>query len=432
MKKYIRFDSIGGASGDMILATLASVGADLEKIEKQLNSFFPEHLHIKTRSAEDSGLNGIYVSVHAHHHHNHDDSHWPDAEHSHKHTHSHGHSHRGLKEIKNLINNSSLSAKAKQLSLAVFTKLAEAEAEIHGKTLGTIHFHEVGAWDSVADIVGSCLALEQLEICGISCSALPCGTGTIKCAHGIMPNPAPATQKLLAGITTVQTEEPFELVTPTGAAILATWMEQLEKPPAECIPVLSGFGFGTRKLKNRPNVLRATVQKSEVGDSVFVLEAALRRGKQSSNNGSTLTVLETNLDDCNPEWVGTLINDLLSAGALDAWHTPIIMKKGRPGITFSALTPPETADSCRELIFRSTTTFGIRSYTVERAALEREFIEVETEWGPIPVKCGKLNGKHITAAPEHDICLRLAEENNLTLKEVGNAALAGYFQLVKD
>lgn len=424
MKKFIRFDSVGGASGDMILAALRSIGADLDKIELQLNSFFPEHLHIKSADAADSGLNGLSVTVHSHHHHHnehhHDDSHWPDAEekhhhhhdhdhHHHDHDHSNGHTHRGLSEISELINGSALSAKTKDLSIAVFTRLAEAEAKIHGKTAQTVHFHEVGAWDSVADIVGSCIALEQLGAAGISCSALPAGTGTILCAHGTMPNPAPATQELLAGIAVVQTEEPFEMVTPTGAAILATWMHKLEQPPATCKPIKNGFGFGSRKLNTRPNVLRATLL--EAGEM------------QSKTGNSHLTVLHTNLDDCNPEWLGELISDLLDRGALDAWHTPIIMKKGRPAVMLSVLTTPENAGICSELIFRSTTTFGIRSHSVERAELERDFIEAATPWGAVPVKRGKLNGQTITLAPEHETCLEVARTNKITVREVSNAAL---------
>lgn len=415
MKKYIRFDCIGGASGDMILAALASVGADLKAIEKQLNTFFPEHLHIKCKVAEDSGLNGLNVSVSAHHHHHHDDSHWPDAEEKHTHhthaSHTQTHTHRGLKEISELIHGSELSEKTKILSVKIFTRLAEAEAKIHGKTADTVHFHEVGAWDSVADIVGSCIALEQLEINGISCSALPCGTGTIKCAHGIMPNPAPATQELIAGIPVIQTEEPYEMVTPTGAAILATWMRALEQPPAACTPVRNGFGFGSRKLNARPNILRATVQRSEVREL-------------SSDNGSTLTVLETNLDDCNPEWLGSLIDDLLERGALDVWHTPIIMKKSRLATKLSVLTAPKNSDICKELIFKSSTTFGIRSYDVERTELEREFFNAGTPWGAVRVKCGKLNGKTITFAPEHEVCVKLAKDNGVSVKEVSSSALS--------
>jgi len=419
MKRYIRFDSVGGASGDMILAALVSIGADINAIEEQLNRFFPEHLHMKSESAADSGLNGISVSVHAHHHHSHDDSLWPDAEQDKTEPkHHHHHAHRGLKEISDLINGSELSDSTKKLSIAVFQRLAEAEGKIHGKSAETVHFHEVGAWDSIADIVGSCIALEQLAISGISCSALPSGTGTIKCAHGMMPNPAPATQELLAGMPTIQTDEPFELVTPTGAAILTTWKHALEQPPVQSVPARNGFGFGSRKLNGRPNVLRATILETPATTSCS-------RNPAASHAGS-LTVLETNLDDCNPEWLGPLLEDLIAAGALDGWYTPIVMKKGRPAIKLSVLTPEDYSENCKTLIFRSTTTFGIRSYSVERSELEREFVHVETEWGTVPVKCGLLNGNIITIAPEHDACASLAEKNGCAVKEVYTAALGAY------
>lgn len=431
MKQYIRFDSVGGASGDMILAALAAVGADLTAIEEQLNLFFPEHLHIKSAAAADSGLNGIRVSVHAHHHHSHDEAEWPDAAqspkehgHHHHHHHHHHHAHRGLKEISELIGDSTLSEKTKQLAIAVFQRLAVAEAKIHGSTPESVHFHEVGAWDSVADIVGACIALEQLNIAGISCGALPAGTGTIQCAHGVMPNPAPATQLLLEGQTVSQTDEPCELVTPTGAAILTTWLHELETPPPCTIPLKSGFGFGTHKLQGRPNVLRATLLKEPseqdaalTGKPVTaVAETQLQAGVR------TLTLLESNLDDCNPEWLGALLEELLEIGALDVWHTPIIMKKGRPAIQLSVLTEPAAAESCQTLIFKSTTTFGIRSSTVTRTELERKFIEVKTAWGRVPVKCGILNGRTITLAPEHDCCASLAKTAGITVKEVSTAA----------
>jgi len=412
MKRYIRFDSIGGASGDMILAALVSIGANTTAIEKQLNRFFDQHIHIIRKPASDSGLHGINITVCSHDHPQHDETHWPDAEESAEHTHGdhqHGHSHRGFKKISELIKSSDLSEKTKNLSIAVFLKLAEAEAEIHDRSIDTVHFHEVGAWDSVADIVGSCIALEQLEICGIACGALPSGTGTIKCAHGIMPNPAPATQNLLSGTPIIQTDEPFELVTPTGAAILTTWMHELEKPPIQSVPSKNGYGFGSRTLNGRPNVLRATI-----------MQEAVLSGETADY---TLTVLETNLDDCNPEWLGTLLDDLLEAGALDAWQTPIIMKKNRPAIKLSVLAANNNVQKFRELIYRSTTTFGIRSYSVQRSELEREFIEVKTPWGQVPIKCGILDGRTITCAPEHDACARLAAVNGCTVKEVSTAAI---------
>jgi pyridinium-3,5-bisthiocarboxylic acid mononucleotide nickel chelatase len=407
----------------MILAALAAVGADLQAIERQINAFFPAGIRITEEAATGSGLNGIRIRVSAHHHHN--TAHWPDAEPDapdriadhHNNSCHHSHHHRNLNEILALLNASSLTAKSRTLAATVFRKLAEAEAKIHDKTPESVHFHEVGAWDSLADIVGACLALEQLDISGISCSALPCGTGTIRCAHGEMPNPAPATQLLLQGLPVIQTDESAELVTPTGAALLATWLEVLETPPFETVPRASGFGFGSSQLDHRPNVLRATIQESPVGRHFTTITTSYGEPQSADNH----LVLESNLDDCNPEWLGAVIDELLQAEALDVWHTPILMKKGRPAVKLSVLVNAASADRCREIIFRSTTTFGIRSYAVKKTELERETIEVETQWGAIPVKCGRFNGRIITISPEHECCAKAAAANNLTLREVSES-----------
>jgi len=429
MKRFVRFDSVGGASGDMILSALAALGADLAAVEKALNAFFPEKIHLHADAAHAAGLNGLRVSVHSEQHPDPDEGEWPDAhphghghaghghpgghahaaaEPGHAHAHSHEHAHRGLTEIASLLERSGLSPFAKRLSLEVFRTLAEAEAKIHGKTPETVHFHEVGAWDSVADIVGACLALEQLGVSGVSCGPLPAGTGTIRCAHGEMPNPAPATQELLAGMTVTQTDEPFELVTPTGAALLRVWSHTLAPLPAEATVARSAFGFGRRTLRGRPNVLRAT------------LLAAAAPAPAAPAEG--LLVLETNLDDCNPEWLGTLAADLLERGALDVWHTPVIMKKGRPGALLSVLATAAAAAALREAIFRATTTFGIRFYAVQREMLDRRFETARTPWGEVPVKVGSLRGEDLTASPEHEACAALARANGLAPRQVYDAA----------
>ena len=411
MKYYLRFDSVGGASGDMILSALAALGADMPAIEKTINSFFPEHLHLRADIASAAGLNGLRVTVRAEHHHSHDDGEWPDA-HAHGHSHAaHSHAHRGLAEIEHLLSHAPLSEASRALSLGVFRKLAEAEAKIHGKTLETVHFHEVGAWDSVADIVGSCLALEQLGVVGVSCGPLPAGTGTIHCAHGEMPNPAPATQELLSGMTVTQTAEPFELVTPTGAALLRVWTHTLAPFPAEATVIRSAFGFGNRTLNGRPNVLRATLLTESAAVAAPIAPTC-----------ADLLVLETNLDDCNPEWLGALASDLLGRGASDVWFTPVIMKKGRPGTVLSVLADAACAESLRERIFRATTTFGIRFYPVQRETLARRFENVRTQWGDVPVKIGALHGEDITASPEYDACAILAKANNVTPRQVYEAA----------
>jgi uncharacterized protein (TIGR00299 family) protein len=306
---------------------------------------------------------------------------------------------------------SSLSEATRTRALAVFRALGEAEAKIHNKSLETVHFHEVGAWDSIADIVGSCLALEQLGVCGVSCGPLPAGVGTISCAHGEMPNPAPATQELLAGMRVIQTDEPFELVTPTAAALLRVFTRGLEQVPEETVIEKSGFGFGRRTLHHRPNVLRATLMSGVQGSESEVL----------SPESANLLVLEANLDDCNPEWIASLVPVLLEQGALDVWQTPVVMKKGRAGVVLSVLAPEERAATLRETIFKGTTTFGIRYYPVQREILERRFEQVKTPYGEVPVKLGLYKGEVITRSPEHDACEALAKANGVTVRQVASA-----------
>ncbi|MBP8801708.1 MAG: nickel pincer cofactor biosynthesis protein LarC [Kiritimatiellae bacterium] len=445
MKHFLRFDSVGGASGDMILSALAALGADMQAIEQTIGAFFPEPLHFHIEPASDAGLNGLRVSVHAAHHPHHDETFWPDADshghghdhvhshkhhdhghnhahdhehhhghdhehhHGHEHAHPHDHTHRGLTEITRLLTDAPLPERARDLALKVFQTLAESEAAIHGKTPETVHFHEVGAWDSVADIVGACLALDQLGVSGVTCGPLPAGIGTIRCAHGEMPNPAPATQHLLAGMTVTQTDEPFELVTPTGAALLRVWTRALDPVPTTATVVRSAFGFGSHTLNSRPNVLRATLLAGTAADAPAARD---------------LLVLESNLDDCNPEWLGALTADLLERGALDVWHTPAVMKKGRPGTVLSVLTDATRADALCEWIFRATTTFGVRRRTVQRDELERRIEQVTTPWGLVPVKIGSLQGRPITIAPEHEACAALAREYQIALRQVYDAAKA--------
>ena len=226
-----------------------------------------------------------------------------------------------------------------------------------------------------------------------------------------MPNPAPATQRLLAGMTVTQTDEPFELVTPTGAALLRVWTRALEPVPATAAVVRSAFGFGARALNGRPNVLRATL---------------LAEAPAEAPGARELLVLESNLDDCNPEWLGALTADLLERGALDVWLTPVVMKKGRPGTLLGVLARAEDAPALREWIFRSTTTFGIRHYAVGRETLERRFENARTPWGEVPVKIGALRGEDLTASPEHDACAALARANRVAPRQVYEAALRNH------
>jgi len=315
-----------------------------------------------------------------------------------------------LRDILTLLDHDAIPEQTRRLAQATFIRLAEAEARIHGTTPEAIHFHEVGAADAIADIVGCCYALELLDIAAVRVGPLPMGCGTIRCAHGEMPNPAPATQILLQGFDVIQTDEPFELVTPTGAALLAAWRSELGTAPVRGRIAASGMGFGARTLKRRPNVLRATRLTAE----------ASAAGDQPADE--TLTVLETNLDDCNPQWIGELIGRLLELGALDAWAVPIMMKKGRPAHLLGALCRPETAPRLRRAIFQATPTFGIRASSVIRTALARRHETVETPYGSVRVKIGELDGWAITRTPEFDDCAGCARAAGVTPRQVADAA----------
>lgn len=427
--KSVYFNVTGGASGDMLLAVLSALGADLKAIENQINGFFPERISIKTVPEMRGGITGNRVDVsclelqhegaavlgHHHHaptqtghthggHHHHPHAHDSTSDHEHgKYSHAEEspahHHHRSFKDIRALIEGSSLSEQVKKLSFSAFQFLAEAEGAVHGRSPDEVHFHEVGAWDSVADMIGACLAMEQLGVEAFGVSPLPCGIGTIQCAHGEMPNPAPATQKLLVGFRTRQTEEPFELVTPTAAALFAAWKKQFAPISGEPTVLKTANAFGQRTLKVLPNMLCAVL--GETGGAK-----------------DTLLVLETNLDDCSSEIIGHLFDILFAAGALDVWTTAIGMKKNRPGTLLSVLVSAEKAEHVRELIFRGTPTFGIRYHAVDREALERRFEKRITPFGEITVKVGAYKGEDITVSPEFESCRKLAAAKGIPLRKL--------------
>ncbi|MBU0714293.1 MAG: nickel pincer cofactor biosynthesis protein LarC [Verrucomicrobia bacterium] len=403
--KHLHFDSIGGASGDMILAALLDLGVSREDLQHQLTGLPIGPFEIEVNSISDRGLHGTRVNVHVpSHEHTHGS-----ADHSQPQVHP---PHRGLIEIRALIDGSQLSASVKAASLRVFRRLAEAEAHVHGTTPDQVHFHEVGAVDAIIDIVGACLGLERLGVAGVSVGPLPLGHGTVVCAHGILPVPAPATVELLKGFTVAPTDEPFELVTPTGAALLTTCKTLETFPPGSRI-LKVGQGFGHRTLNGRPNVLRAMLMES---DSV----AADADGCPATD---TCLVLECNLDDLTPELTGSLMKRLLDAGALDVFLTPVQMKKQRPGILLTVLCRPEQRPTMLDLIFRESTTFGIREYPVQRTVLERRHESVETPFGRVRVKIGRWQGSDITVSPEYEDCRRAAESAGVSVRAVYEAAL---------
>ena len=291
--------------------------------------------------------------------------------------------------------------------------MADAEGKIHGKPPDEVHFHEVGAVDSIVDIVGACLALEALGRPRVLASPVVDGRGWLECAHGRFPVPAPATLEILSarGIPFSQCEEPHEMVTPTGAALLAEFAESFGPMQGLAIQRI-GCGLGTREHQSRPNVLRVVLGESPAAPATA-----------HDWDTDTITVLETNLDDINAELLGDFVERAFAAGALDVFHTPIQMKKNRPGVLLTVLCRPEEADAFSELILRATTAFGVRRYAAERRKLKREFRTVRTPFGEVTVKRGRLDGQVIQSAPEYESCRQLAETARVPVKQVYEAAL---------
>ena len=442
--KTLYLDIFSGISGDMFIGAMLDLGVDSHQLEHELEKLHLNGYHLHSVRQKKSQIEGVKFDVHLAPDHNHDHDHHHEEGHSHEHTHAdgtkhshehshahehahghdeHGHEHhhdehehehgRNFSEIKKLIADSSLSDWVKQKSVAVFQRIAVAEGKIHGMPPEQVHFHEVGAVDSIVDIVGACVAVEMLGKPKILASNVTEGTGWINCAHGRFPIPAPATLAILGarGIALTQCDEPNELVTPTGAALLAEFVETFA-PMQNLVATRIGFGLGTRDNKTRPNVLRAILG-----------ESSDRSTSANDWETDTISVLETNLDDINSEILGHFAEKILAAGALDIFHTPIQMKKNRPGVLLTILCAVSDADKFSEMILRETSAFGVRRSTLERRKLQREFQKVKTNFGDVIVKIGKLNGKVIQASPEFESCKKLADAKNVSLKEIYAAAI---------
>ncbi|MCF7849494.1 MAG: nickel pincer cofactor biosynthesis protein LarC [Kiritimatiellales bacterium] len=394
--KILHFESIGGASGDMILGALIGLGVSVDELNEELKTLKVDPFGISVEEIVEQGMSGVRAKVAVEEHHHHSD-----------HGHSHGHSHgRHLSTILGLIGNSGLPDAVKESASEVFQRIGEAEAAIHGVDIEKIHFHEVGAMDSIVDIVGCCLGLHKLGVAGVAIRSLPQGHGTIECAHGTYPNPAPATLRLLDGFPVEQVDEPFELVTPTGAALLSSWKTG-DVPPSGSRAVASVYSFGHRRLNHRPNLLRATIYEPA-----------------DDSTPDECLVLECNIDDCSPEIVGYLFDPLLEAGALDVFTTPVLMKKQRQGILLTVLCVPSDREKMLDLIFRESTTFGIREHVTKRFILERSFQTLETPYGEVRIKIGKRHGETVTASPEIEDCRKCAAEHGVAVQHLYNAALS--------
>lgn len=368
------------------------------------------HEHGHAHSHEHRHADG---SVHSHSH-AHDDESSQDHEHKHEHAHYHG---RHLSEIKKIIANSAVSARAKQTATAIFDALGAAEAKIHNVPVETIHFHEVGAVDAIVDIVCAAVGAEALNVGRFVCSPLNVGGGTVVCAHGTFPVPAPATVELLKGAPVFSGEIQKELVTPTGAAIVNVLAQGFGPMPAMKLE-RTGYGAGSRNFPAHANVLRITVGESaEVQKSVDNLPL------------DEVMVLEANIDDLNPQLFGYVAEQALSAGALDVFATPVQMKKSRPGTLITLLTKPEDAERIARLVFRETTTIGIRMRQEQRFVLPRRHEAVQTPWGEVRMKIAQINGSVSNYAPEYEDCRRIAEQHGVPLKAVMQEAIRLYLEI---
>ncbi|MBL7012050.1 MAG: nickel pincer cofactor biosynthesis protein LarC [Kiritimatiellales bacterium] len=344
--------------------------------------------------------------------------------------------HRHLHHITEIIEAADLSEPVKARSIAVFTKLAEAEANVHGTTIEKIHFHEVGGVDAIIDIVGTVFGLEQLGIEKLYAGNLRTGFGFVKCAHGQMPVPAPATAELLVGIPYTQGDVEKELLTPTGAALAATLCDGFGDRPAGFITETTAYGAGGWDL-DIPNVLRAELgqlvgQASLYPESLCSAEDTRSRIREACPTKKNLLVLETNIDDCSPQVISYAMEKLFKAGALDVWQTPILMKKGRSAIKLSVLCPILLKNELKSIVFTETTAIGIRSFLVDRTALERKIETVQTLWGPVRVKISSMNGGVCTATPEYEDCRELAEKSGAQLKEIIADARAAAVDFLKE
>jgi hypothetical protein len=427
-------DCFSGISGDMFLAALIDVGvspklfeetvaalnigASLEISKVDRSGISATKVDVIVNGGKDSaregrtGVSDPHEHGHAHDHHHHDHHHEP-------HSHEHG---RGLTEIRELIRHSKISAHAKATAIAIFEKLGAAESKIHNVPIDKIHFHEVGAADALVDIVCAAVGSEALAVDEFICSPLNVGGGTVTCAHGTFPVPAPATVELLKGIPVHSSGIQAELVTPTGAAIVATLATRFSQFPEMKIEK-TGYGAGTYVFPGLANVLRITI-------GTCGADTLVREGSATALE-DTITVLEASLDDLNPQVFGYVMDRLLEAGALDVFATPIQMKKSRPGSLLTILAKPEDAAKLTEIVFAETTTLGVRRREESRQILARKWTIVPTRFGDVRIKIASLNGSVTSYAPEYEDCRHLASEQKVPLKTIMNEAMEAYAKSLK-
>lgn len=382
---WAHFDCFSGAGGDMILAALVDAGADADTVAQHLSTLGLPGVEVRFERVQRRGLAGLAVLVDV-----------PAGDKPHRH----------LPDILAMIEAADLPGKAAQNARAIFQRLAEAEAKVHGIGVEGVHFHEVGAADSIVDIVGAAVAIELLGIERVTCSPLPLGGGTVLCEHGELPVPAPATVELLRGCPTVPGPVQEELTTPTAAAILTTLAESFGPVPAMRLGG-TGCGAGSREFGVVPNLLRVLLGEPAETDACDV---------------DAVVELSANLDDCTGEVLGAALEALLAGGCFDAWANPVYTKKNRPAWQVSALCPPGRADAVARIFFEQTTTFGLRQRTCDRRTLCREHVSVETPFGPVRVKVGRLDGRVVQVSTEFADARAAADAHHVPVAEVLSAA----------
>ncbi|HEV2665652.1 MAG TPA: nickel pincer cofactor biosynthesis protein LarC [Blastocatellia bacterium] len=408
MARTLYLDCFAGASGDMLVGAMLDCGLDFELLRSELLKLGVGGYELSLNRARRSGISAAKFDVHLtvehhsrerHHNHEHSQEHNPQSH------------HRALSEIKQIISSSNLSEQVKGRSQTIFQRIGEAESKIHDVPIEAVHFHEVGAIDSIVDIVGACVAFDALKIERIISSPLHVGSGTFQCAHGTYPVPGPATAELLKGVPIYSKDVEGELVTPTGAAIISTLAESYGPMPMMKIEKI-GYGAGTRDYPKFPNALRAIIGEME---------------EDADLTPTTVTVIEANIDDLNAQVFGYLMEKALAAGALDIFYTPAQMKKNRPGVLLTLLCDPTDRERMCDLIFRETTTLGVRYRNERREILTREFVTVETEYGPIRIKVSRArDGRVMNASPEFEDCRVAAEKSGVGLRDAQTAALKAY------
>ncbi len=422
--KAMYLDCFSGISGNMLLGAFLHAGVPLEYLEHELKRIdFPDIYHIHSCTVNKNGIQAVHMDVelpeqdnHIHTHENdHLDHKKPEHDHLHLHedhhhtqsyNHNHEHAHRTFSDIRTLLINSHLSESVIEKSISIFNRLAEAEGSVHGRPKEDVAFHEVGAVDSIVDIVGAAICMDYMKIEKVFVSKVNTGSGYVHCAHGLMMVPAPATAELLKSFPTYKAGAEKELTTPTGAAIINTMAEYSESLPFSAD--LIAYGAGTMDLKI-PNVLRIYI------------------GEWQNKTESTKYLLETNIDDMNPQIYGYLYECLLSAGALDVWTSPIYMKKNRPAHTLSLLVDEKKLATCTEIIMRETSTIGIRVFRLDdRVEAERTIETVKTKYGNIRCKISKYQGRTVSITPEYDDCRKIAIDSKVPLKLIQQEALLNH------